>query len=122
MKLSDIRGDKTLDVIAELIVPVSNIASDPDMRVVFQRGQVPEGKTAEEMATERLRNAAPKVLKRHKDDVITILAAVSLKDREQYLSGLNLASLMSDLYELINDSEFVGFFSSVVSEETSIDG
>lgn len=122
MKLSDIRGDKALDVIADLIVPVSNIASDKEMAKVFQKSALPDGKTMEEAAAERLMDAAPRLLKEHKEDIITILAAISLKDRDEYASGLNLASLLRDLYELINDSEFVGFFSSVVSEETSIDG
>ena len=45
MKLSDIKGDQVLDVLAELIVPVTNIAMDEAAAAIlkkqnFQRAKV----------------------------------------------------------------------------------
>ena len=122
MKLSDIRGEDTLDVLADLIVPTSNIAMDKRMSKLFEKSPVPEGKTSEEAAAERLRDFVPAIIKSHKSDVIAILAAISMRDRAEYESRLNMANLLADLADLINDEEFVGFFTSAVTEQTSTDG
>ena len=116
MKLSEVRGESTLDVLADLIEPVSSIMGDERTKALFEKSPTPEGKTAEEAAAERLRNAVPGIIRSHKGDVIAILAAVKQVSRSEYEEGLNLATLMADLYELVNDEEFVSFFSSVVTD------
>ena len=46
MKLSDIKGDRTLEVIADLVDPIANIAEDEDTFALFRREKLPAGMTA----------------------------------------------------------------------------
>lgn len=115
MKLSEIKGKQTLDVVADLIVPVSNIAMDDDMRRLLERSKVPDGMTKTEAAANRLKSIAPGLIKAHKDDVIDILATVNMADRDEYERNLNLVTLMGDFIELVNDEDFLGFFSSAMT-------
>lgn len=122
MKLSDIKGDKTLDVLADLIMPVSNIAMDKETAELFSGKPLKQGQSRSEAAVERLRAFAPRLIKSHKEDVIDILATISMTDRDEYEESMNLGMLTRDLLELINDKEFVSFFTSAVTEAESTDG
>lgn len=115
MKLSDVKGERTLDVIADLIEPVANIASDEEASELFRREKVPEGMEPKQFMVERFRSAAPKLLKGHKQDVIKILSTIEGTDPDEYAEGLNLAKLLNDVVELLTDDEFMGFLSSQAS-------
>lgn len=56
MKLSDIKGERTLDVIAEIIEPIANIAADQTAAALFQRQRCPKGKKPKEFMLERVKN------------------------------------------------------------------
>lgn len=116
MKLSDVRGERTLDVIADLIGPIAEIASDEEAAALFRREKVPEGMEAGEFFAQRARRSAPKLLKGHKSEVIQILAAIEGTDPEEYAEGLNLVKLLHDLVELLTDEEFTAFFTSSETE------
>ena len=58
MKLSDIKGERTLDVIAELIDPISNIASDKVAADLFVRRQVGGDKAISRCCRGRIVRAA----------------------------------------------------------------
>lgn len=115
MKLSDIKGERTLDVIAEIIEPVSNIAQDKQAAALFKREKAPKGMDARSFAIEKLKNAAISLIKTHKNDIIAILAAIQGVGVEEYTSALNIAKLMHDFVEIANDSEFIGLFISAQS-------
>jgi hypothetical protein len=110
MKLSDIKGDRTIDVIAEIIEPVINIAEDKEASALFERKECPEGISAKDFVLARVKTALPKLMKSHKDDLITILATIEGKPIEQYRSEMSLASVIGGLIELFTDDEFLGFF------------
>ena len=116
MKLSDVRGERTLDVIADLIEPVASIASDPDAAALFRREKAPEGVEAKDFFVQRARRSAPKLLRDHKDDVIAVLSTIEGTDPEEYAESLNLAKLLRDLVELMTDEEFVAFLSPSETE------
>ena len=84
MRLSDVRGDRTLDVIADLIDPISEIASDEEAVALFRREKVPEGVEPRDFFVKRARKAAPALLKGHKQQVIQILATIEGTDPEEY--------------------------------------
>lgn len=119
MRLSDVKGPRTLDVIADLIEPVANIAQDEKAMELFQRKQLPEGMSAEGFVLERAKKAVPVLLKGHKEDLITIMAAIGGVPRREYEEGMNLASVIKDVVELVTDSEFMGFLASLVSQGES---
>lgn len=112
MKLSDIKGDRVLDVIADVIDPIANIAQDEDVAAMFKRKAVPEGMEARDFFAERMRKGMPALLKGHKHDVIAILAAIEGVTPGEYTDTLNLAKLFTDAMELVTDDAFLDFLSS----------
>ena len=112
MKLSDVKGDRVLDVIADLIDPIANIAQDKNVAEMFKRKAVPEGMEAREFFAARMRKGMPALLKGHKHDIIAILAAIEGVTPDEYTDALNLAKLFTDTMELITDEAFIDFLSS----------
>lgn len=112
MKLSDIKGYRVLDVIADIIDPIANIAQDKDVAAMFKREAVPDGMEPREFFAARMRAGMPALLKGHKSDIITILAMIEGVAPEQYAASLNLAKLFTDVMELLTDDAFVNFLSS----------
>ena len=87
MKLSDIKGDRVLDVIADIIDPIANMVQDKDVAAMFERKAVPEGMEAREFFAERMRKGMPVLLKGHKADIIAIMAAIAQQP------GFNMANV-----------------------------
>lgn len=111
MRLSDIKGDRVIDVVADLIDPVASIALDESV-TLFKREKAPDGMTAKDFAIQKLRKGAPVLLKTHKADVVAILAAIKGVTPEEYTDGLNMLTLLQDFVELLTDSEFLDLFTS----------
>ena len=117
MKLSDVKGDRVLDVIADIIDPIANIAQDKDVATMFKRKAVPDGMDARDFFAERMRKGMPTLLKGHKHDIIAILAAIEGVTPGEYADTLDLAKLFTDVMELMTDEAFVTFFSSQKTEK-----
>lgn len=112
MKLSDVKGDHVLDVIADIIDPIANIATDEGAHEMFKPQAVPDGMEAREFFAMRMRKGMPALLKEHKHDIIAILAAIEGVTPEEYTDMLNLAKLFTDTIELLTDEAFISFLSS----------
>ena len=109
MRLSDVKGDRVLDVLADIIEPVTNIAVDDKAAAIFKREVVPK----EEMRNtviRRLKENLPALIKGHKDDLIEIMCIISGQNKEEYVASLTLASFTKDLIDLITDQEFQRLF------------
>lgn len=119
MKLSDIKGERTLDVIADIIDPIANIAEDAEASALFRREKVPEDMTARTFLLQRARKAVPALLRGHKRDIIAILSAVEGTTEEAYTASLNLVKLTKDAVELISDEAFLTLFISAQSGSSS---
>ena len=117
MKLSEIKGERTIEVVADLIEPIAVISQNQNARELFTRKTVPTGMTSTEFFLQRVRASLPALLKECKDEIITVLATVKGVSAEEYASELNLATLIADVMELVSDQEFLSFFSSAVSVE-----
>lgn len=102
MRLSDVKGERCLEVVADVIEPISNIANDPDFKKAVKSG----GSQAAMLA-----KAAPTLIKGHKDDIVAILAAVEGVSPAEYAEGMTMAGLLKDAYELLTDEELLGFLS-----------
>lgn len=112
MKLSDIKGDRVLDVIADVIDPIANMVQDKDVAAMFERKAVPEGMDARDFFAKRMRKGMPILLKGHKADIIAIMAAIEGVTPEQYATSLDLPKLFTDVMELLTDNAFLDFLSS----------
>lgn len=117
MKLSDIKGDRVLDVIADIIDPIANMVQDKDVAAMFERKAVPEGMNARDFFAERMRKGLPILLKGHKADIIAIMAAIEGVTPEQYAASLDFPKLFTDVMELVTDDAFLDFLSSSGTEK-----
>ena len=119
MRLSDIKGDRVFDVIADIIDPIANIASDETASALFKREKLPEGMTAKSFLLKRARKAVPALLKGHKSDIITVLSTIEGASADDYRASLTLAKLMKDMAELMTDEAFGELFISAQSGTSS---
>ena len=119
MKLSDIKGERTLEAIAEIIDPIANIAEDEEASAMFKREKLPDGMTAKKFMMKRVRKSLPVLLKGHKADIILILSAIDGSDPMEYSRTLNLVKLVKDCTDLLTDEVFVELFISAQSENNS---
>ena len=99
MRLSDFKGEEAIDVLADIIEPLTAILTDKEIFELSQK-KVPT-----------LAYVKP-MLKNHKPEVIQILARLDDKTEEEYKAGLNLITLPKQVLELINDPEVQNLFHS----------
>lgn len=112
MRLSDVKGERTFEVIADIIDPIANIAEDGTVSVLFDGSKPKDGQTRSQVFAKKLRKVLPALCRDHRDDVVAILAAIGGTTSEEYLSSCSLATLMQDVFELMTDEDFIGFLSS----------
>lgn len=112
MKLSDVKGERTLEVIADIIDPVYNIATDEEAARLFKREKCPSGVTPKEFILKRIKSSLPAILKGHKSDIISILATIEGISAEEYSENLDLVKLLKDFTELLTDDMFMSLFIS----------
>lgn len=109
MKLSDVKGGRTLEVIADLIDPIANIVEDEDAMELLKREQLPEGMDAQQFFAKKMRKAIPVLLRTHRGDIVAILSTIKGVTPDEYERDLTLASVIGDVFELITDEEFLAF-------------
>ena len=119
MKLSEIKGARTFDVIAEIIEPIASIAEDKELAELFKREKAPEGVNPRDIAVKRLKKNVPHLLKAHKPEMIAIMAAIEGISAAEYETKLNLVNFIKDFTELLTDDAFIALFTSAQSGKTS---
>ena len=110
MKLSDIKGERTFDVVADIIGPIASIARDKEAAELFQPKELPKGMEPWDFFLSRVEKSLPPLMKSHRDELITIMATINGVPKEDYVKNVNLGSLFADLVELVTDKEFKSFF------------
>lgn len=96
MKLSEIRGEQALDVLAEIIEPAIEIMADKQFAALLRSNMGVR--------------AAAHAIKNHKKAVLTIMAALDGEPVENY--NPSVLALPRKLLEIINDPEIVTLFQS----------
>lgn len=112
MKLSEIKGERAIEVIADLIEPIANIAMDKNLKEIFKI-EVAEGETAEEAAAKKIKAKIPYLLKEHKKDVANVLGILEDKNPEE----LNILQIIKGVMDFANDKALLQLFSSAVLTE-----
>ncbi len=112
MKLSEIQGEKAIEVIAELIDPITTIALDENIKNLFDI-KVKEGETAEEAAIKKIKAKVPVLLKSHKKEFAQIIGALEGKNPEK----LNILEITKGVMEMICDKALMQLFSSALPME-----
>lgn len=119
MKLSDIKGERCLDVVADLIEPIASMAQDKDVMALFKPTKVPDGETPRNFFAERMRKGLPKLLRDHRSEIIQIMASLEGVTPAVYKKTLTMPKLISDVFEVLTDSSITAFLSSPATTETS---
>lgn len=121
MKISELTTERAADVLCEVSIYALNILSDKEL-IASLRMQL-EGtdgdRTKAEMiaiASEKVAELIPLLLKKHKDDVFGIVAAVNGLTLEQ-VRQQKIIKTMNAIKEMAQDKDLIDFFKSCVSTE-----
>lgn len=106
MKLMDFRGEDAIDVLAEIIEPVTEIFSDKAIADAYRNHA-------------KIATLAKLALKNHKHAVVEILAVCEGKTYDEYVDTITVLTLPLKALELFNDKELVDFFQQ--QSETMMD-
>lgn len=92
-KLSEIKGEEALDVLAEILVPITAIVNDEEVRNGFDTN---------------VAMCVSIALKKHKAEVIDILAAIDGKPKEEL--DIDLLTLPAVVTEILSDPAVQSLF------------
>lgn len=94
-KLSEFKNEEALDLLADILEPMSVIMTDDEVvDKLMSDGQRMEG--------------AIMLIKNYKPEIIRILAAMDQEDPETY--EFNIFTLPRRILEIVNDKELLAFF------------
>jgi hypothetical protein len=102
MKLSDYKGEEALDVLADIIEPLTMIIADGEIQELAKQKKVPP-----------IKYVKP-AIKNHKREVIEILARLNKQSPEDYEKTMTLFTLPLQVLEFINDPEVQNLFTSQI--------
>lgn len=111
MKLSEIKGDRVFEVIADIMEPLANIAGDDDVMAIFTDKSKAEDETGVQFALRKAKTSVPVLLRDHKDDVVEILAVLNGVDKDEYLENVTIPKLIGEVFEVLTDNELLAFLS-----------
>jgi len=97
MKLSDVKDEEALDLLANILDPLSVIMTDKDFVDIIRSGKP------------KLL-AAKTAIKSHKKELIEVIAAMHEKSPEEY--HFTVISLTRDVLDILNDPELQVVFTS----------
>lgn len=101
MKLSEIKGDRALEVIADIMEPITNLISDPETKKALKNN----GK-------EPVVKILPKIIKTHKDDIYKMLAILDGVTVEEYAKSANMVKIINDFTDIVMDESIQSLFTS----------
>ena len=112
MRLSEIKGERVFDVIADIIEPCCNIAQDEDASALFSRTEKrPDGVSGKDFVLGKVKRSMPSLMRTHKDDLVAILSAVEGVDPDEYREALTMSKLIQGVYEILTDEDLLAFLS-----------
>lgn len=121
MKISELTTERASDVLCEVSIYALNILSDKELlaSLRMQLEGTDGDRTKAEMiaiASEKVAELVPLLLKKHKDDVFGIVAAVNGLTLEQ-VRQQKIIKTMNAIKEMAQDKDLIDFFKSCVSTE-----
>lgn len=108
--LAEFQDEEAIDLLADLLVPASNIFTDKAVKQFMGTG--PQDHKSKQQTFAEL---AKSLLKRHKKDMLQILQL--LADGEYHCTPV---SLIADVLTVMNDRELMGFFSGQGIDITAV--
>lgn len=115
MKLSDIKGEKAIDICADLLEPVTRMMADSKFQnIYYGKEKKEDGNPYNKLDVVRY------MLKEHKKSIIEILAILNDVEYEEYVKEVNVLTLPATLLEILNDKEMNKLFTSQVQSSTTL--
>ena len=93
-KISEIKGEDALDVLADLLDPMSEICTDEKVKELFKE--------------RKKLNLATYILKKHKKSILTILALLEGVKPDEYKPSLAVLPVL--VLQLLNDPDVIAVF------------
>ena len=118
MKLSEFSTDKAADVLCDVSAYAVNIFEDAElMESLKAKMDADAPKTVGEkyaMGIQKIGQWIPLILKKHRDDLLGIVAAVNAKTVDE-IKKQNIIKTMVQIKELATDRDLLDFFKSCAS-------
>lgn len=111
MKLSEIKGEHAIEVIADLVEPIANIASDPKCSDMFKLDKKGD-ESARAAAIRGVKSKTPALLKNHKKDIAAIVATLNNRKPDE----ITLLEMVKGIADMLNDPALVGLFTSAAPD------
>ena len=94
-KLSEIKGEEAIDVLAELLVPITEISKDEEVRAGFETN---------------VAKCVSIALKKYKKEVMEMLAVINGKTVEETAEEIDVLSLPTYLIEILSEPAIQSLF------------
>lgn len=122
MKLSELDTSRAADVLCEAGAYALNILTDEELAAELKSKIDSSGELSRlELYTfgvQKISTLLPIILKKHRDDVFGILAAVN-GCAVNYIANQNIMATMQMVKELVSDKDMIDFFKSCAPVETN---
>jgi len=122
MKLSELDTSRAADVLCEAGAYALNILTDEELAAELKSKIDSSGELSRlELYTfgvQKISALLPIILKKHRDDVFGILAAVN-GCAVNYIANQNIMATMQMVKELVSDKDMIDFFKSCAPVETN---
>lgn len=106
MKLSEIKGERLFDLVADITEPLCDIAQDEEIVKTIK-----SDKSDSMSVIGKIRATVPRLMHEHRKSLVAILAALKGVSPDEYLKNLTLASLLDDMNDMLTDEELPAFLS-----------
>ena len=94
-KLSEVKGEEALDVLADILEPIVTIINDEEVRSGFETNVAKSVSVAQ---------------KKYKKEILEIFASINGKSVEETCEEIDILSLPSYIVEILNEPEIQRLF------------
>lgn len=115
MKLSEITGDRALDIIAD-ILPVVGRLKDSKALDDFYKAHKTHDLTSKEVRADLIFSLVPSLIKSNKQDILQVVASVTGTTVRE-VKKLSAKALWGEIKEILSDPEMQELFGSSVNTE-----
>lgn len=107
-KLSEIRGEDAIEILGDVLEPAIVILSDEEVKDAFK-------------GEDNRVKCVTLILKKHKHEIVEILAALEQVPVEQYKDRVNVFTLPIKVLEILNDKDLTDFLSSLPEQDANLE-
>ena len=94
-KLSEVKGEEALDVLADILEPIVTIINDEEVKAGFETN---------------VAKCVSVALKKYKKEILEIFASINGKSVEETCEEIDILSLPSYIVEILNEPEIQRLF------------